>query len=288
MEISKKKQFSVSMFCEGYIGAALFWDYSIYSYFGIGITEYTEYQFPIKQIARYSENRIPDVIKRDLVCFLFLPEHETATPSASSNHGGDLDTLTIVTASAGSTLGALVILLSVLICLKKLANRRRVRRHSSRGRHYSDDDRIAFVAYAGDVHFMLPSYDEAMSQVQRSPPPFEAVVPTGDERLANTNNNEMTADNGILEGAEEGPTVVEAVGTPLYEPSTDSERRINIVSNPLVADEGVSTTQAASTPAGQENGGLSRSESLHSETDSESGSSESRPLIGQADRGVMV
>ena len=44
---------------------AFFWDYSVYSYFGIGITEYTEYQFPIKQIACYSENRIADMIKRD-------------------------------------------------------------------------------------------------------------------------------------------------------------------------------------------------------------------------------
>ena len=44
---------------------AFFWDYSVYSYFGIGITEYNEYQFPIKQIARYSENRIADVIKTD-------------------------------------------------------------------------------------------------------------------------------------------------------------------------------------------------------------------------------
>ena len=44
---------------------AFFWDHSSYSYFGIGITEYTEYQFPIKQIARYSENRIADVIRRD-------------------------------------------------------------------------------------------------------------------------------------------------------------------------------------------------------------------------------
>ena len=45
--------------------SAFFWDYSVYSYFGIGTTEYTEYQFPIEQIARYSENRIADVIKRD-------------------------------------------------------------------------------------------------------------------------------------------------------------------------------------------------------------------------------
>ena len=37
------------------IKGAFFWDYSVYSYFGIGITEYTKYQFPIKQIARYSE-----------------------------------------------------------------------------------------------------------------------------------------------------------------------------------------------------------------------------------------
>ena len=47
------------------IKGAFFWDYSVYSFFGIGITEYTEYQFPIKRIAHYSENRIADVIKRD-------------------------------------------------------------------------------------------------------------------------------------------------------------------------------------------------------------------------------
>ena len=44
--------------CVVFSKAAFFWDYSVYSYFGIGITECTEYQFPIKQIARYSENRI--------------------------------------------------------------------------------------------------------------------------------------------------------------------------------------------------------------------------------------
>ena len=51
----------------------LFWDYSAHSFFRVGITEYTEYQFPIKQIVHYSENRIADVIKRDELA-IFLPK----------------------------------------------------------------------------------------------------------------------------------------------------------------------------------------------------------------------
>ena len=46
-----------------YIKDALFWDYSIDSYSGIGITEHTEYQFPKEQTLCYSEKRIADVTK---------------------------------------------------------------------------------------------------------------------------------------------------------------------------------------------------------------------------------
>ena len=42
---------------------ALFWDYSVDSYFGIRITEHTENQFPEEQTLCYSENRIADVTK---------------------------------------------------------------------------------------------------------------------------------------------------------------------------------------------------------------------------------
>ena len=42
---------------------ALFWDYSVYSYSGVGITEDTEYQFPKEQTSCYSENRIGDVAR---------------------------------------------------------------------------------------------------------------------------------------------------------------------------------------------------------------------------------
>ena len=41
----------------------LFWDYSVYSYSGVGITEHTEYQFPKEQTLCYSENRIGDVAR---------------------------------------------------------------------------------------------------------------------------------------------------------------------------------------------------------------------------------
>ena len=85
--------------------------------------------------------------------------------------------MSIVIATAGSTLGALIVLLTALVCFRRFHRGRRFRRYSLRSRRYSDDDRIAIIAaYSGDVHFILPSYDEAISQVERSPPPFESVV----------------------------------------------------------------------------------------------------------------
>lgn len=242
------------------------------------------------------------------VFLVFLPSPDsTDTPSPIVSNGlkaphrpQEVDTLTIVTASAGSTLGALVVLLSVLICLKRLARRRRIRRHPSRSRNYSDDDRIAFIAtYTSDVHFILPSYDEAMSQVERSPPPFDLVMSQGARRL--TNNNDVTNNETVLDSARETAAGIDnpsaRIDSPSLEHTSDSERQINIVSNPLADGTNGEAVHSQNEGAAGQNeedtsytvvAGLPRSDSCRSDLDSDSGANGSRPLIREAARGVMV
>ncbi|CAH3128057.1 unnamed protein product [Pocillopora meandrina] len=149
----------------------------------------------------------------------------------------ELDKMTIVIASTGSTLGALVVLLAALYCFRQRI--RRLRRPSYRSRRYSDDDRIAFIAYAGDVHFILPSYDEAMSQVERSPPPFESVV-GGAQGSA---NRSTTDSNGNQSTNQSGNTGLNHTATSTNPATEDGDLRtshelaqgqsIRVVSSPL-------------------------------------------------------
>ena len=245
-------------------------------------------------------------VSKCLCCFLGLPSPDSTDHSPLASDGlkaprrQEVDTLTIVTASAGSTLGALVVLLSVLICLKRLARRQRIRRHPSRSRNYSDDDRIAFIAtYTSDVHFILPSYDEAMSQVERSPPPFDLVMSQGARRL--TNNNDVTNNETVSGSARETAAGIDnpsaRIDSPSLEHTSDLERQINIVSNPLADGTNGEAVHSQNEGAAGQNeedasytvvAGLPRSDSCRSDLDSDSGANGSCPLIREAARGVMV
>ena len=149
--------------------------------------------------------------------------------------------MTIVVATAGSTLGALVVLLTALVCFRRFHRSRRFRHSAFRSRRYSDDDRIAIIAaYTGDVHFILPSYDEAMSQVQSSPPSFESVVENrqeGRNQIASNANSQSvdTNERNITANGTDGASEVSrpAASVPEGGPSTGEERLINIVNNPL-------------------------------------------------------
>ena len=149
--------------------------------------------------------------------------------------------MTIVVATAGSTLGALVVLLTALVCFRRFHRSRRFRHSAFRSRRYSDDDRIAIIAaYTGDVHFILPSYDEAMSQVQSSPPSFESVVENrqeGRNQIASNANSQSvdTNERNIpANGTDDASEVSRpAASVPEGGPSTGEERLINIVNNPL-------------------------------------------------------
>lgn len=211
--------------------------------------------------------------------------------------------MTIVVATAGSTLGALVLLLTALVCFRRFHRGRRFRHSTFRSRRYSDEDRIAIIAaYTGDVHFILPSYDEAVSQVQsQPPPPFESVV----QGAEGGGNNNPTVDVASISTSEANDSVA---NTREVGPSTNENQPINIVRNPLVeglhaASETVASDHVMS--ATNECGVHLSEESLDtidivfspnnpsadlasSSSEDDLTSSQSRPLLGNGTRGVML
>ena len=241
---------------------------------------------------------------------------EATTPSPKRD--SELDKMTIVVATAGSTLGALIVLLTALVCFRRFHRGRRFRRYSFRSRRYSDDDRIAIIAaYTGDVHFILPSYDEAISQVERSPPPFESVVEGAqgsDNEPPPSSGNASTRQATNLEAisAPENANSTEPVGdsTSIREHDTIAEQEpIHIVSNPL-ADTASDTRSHVPTadPANETGVNLalnSSDESIDtgdaelwpnrppdrlpsSSSEDDLTSSQTQPLLGNGRRGVIV
>ncbi|XP_068683795.1 complement factor H-related protein 4-like [Montipora foliosa] len=175
--------------------------------------------------------------------------------SAVSMNGGELDKMTIVVATAGSTLGALVIFLTALVCFRRFHRTRRFRHLALRNRRCSDDDRVAIIAaYTGDVHFVLPSYDEAINQVQNRPPPsFESVVPDGQDSREPTDRNTTGHDPGNRAGRNSTPNWTgngAAVGSNPASNTRDSSQRsandqpIDIVRTPNSPSGNLSTSSS--------------------------------------------
>ena len=221
----------------------------------------------------------------------------------------ELDKMTIVVATAGSTLGALVVLLTALVCFRRFHRSRRFRHSAFRSRRYSDDDRIAIIAaYTGDVHFILPSYDEAMSQVQSSPPSFESVVENrqegGNQIASNAKSQSVdTNERNIAANGTDGASEVSrpAASVPEGGPSTGEERLINIVNNPLADSSressettGINHSDNVLLPvedriADNDSSPNLCSESLpSSSSEDDLTSSQTQPLLGNRARGVMV
>lgn len=235
----------------------------------------------------------------------------TTTDNLVSIKSGDneLDKMTIVVATAGSTLGALVVLLTALVCFRRFHRSRRFRHSAFRSRRYSDDDRIAIIAaYTGDVHFILPSYDEAMSQVQSSPPSFESVVENrqegGNQIASNANSQSVdTNERSIAANGTDGASEVSrpAASVPEGGPSTGEERLINIVNNPLADSSressettGINHSDNVLPPvedriADNDSSPNLCSESLpSSSSEDDLTSSQTQPLLGNRARGVIV
>lgn len=215
-----------------------------------------------------------------------------------------------------------MVLLTALVCFRRFHRSRRFRRSSFRSRRYSDDDRIAIIAaYTGDVHFILPSYDEAISQVESlPPPPFESVVqggqdrgnqtaaansvPTGDEAVNHTGPDSSAGDDAANSAVANDT----AVSTREVGSSAAEDQPINVVNNPLAdsASAARETVESSDHVLSAVNEGVNLSqESLDSEIidlspnnpteDLQSSSSEddltssqTQPLLGNSRRGVMV
>lgn len=221
----------------------------------------------------------------------------------------ELDKMTIVVATAGSTLGALVLLLTALVCFRRFHRGRRFRHSTFRSRRYSDEDRIAIIAaYTGDVHFILPSYDEAVSQVQsQPPPPFESVVQgaEGGDNQTPPGNNNPTVDVASISTSEANDSVA---NTREVGPSTNENQPINIVRNPLVeglhaasetvaSDHGMSATNECGVHLSEESldtidivlsPNNPSADLASSSSEDDLTSSQSRPLLGNGRRGVIL
>ncbi|KAJ7374298.1 CUB and sushi domain-containing protein 3 [Desmophyllum pertusum] len=249
------------------------------------------------------------------------PTCQNENPTTSKPRESDLNKMTIVVATAGSTLGALVVLLTALVCFRRFHRSRRFRHSSFRSRRYSDDDRIAIIAaYTGDVHFILPSYDEAINQVERLPPSFESVVEgeqNSGNQLAITSNDSTASQAGSNSAAGDtnsAEQINDSARIRELTPTTE-EQPIHIVSNPL-ADSARDTRAHAPSETVQtadhifssvnERGVNISDESIDTDDDDESSpngppeslpsssseedlsSSQSQPLLGNGRRGVMV
>lgn len=117
-----------------------------------------------------------------------------------------------------------------MVFVRRFHRNRRFRNHSIRSRFYSDDDHVTLIAtYRGDVHFNLPSYDEAMSQVQRDPPPFESVVQSNG--VGPTNNNSPVL--AITDGTSNQGVSDRGNSSAHAQNVNSADQHINIVYNPM-------------------------------------------------------
>ena len=103
--------------------------------------------------------------------------------TTTSKRNASIDTLTIVTGTAGGLLGFLLVIIAFVICQRRRLVRR-MRLAASRRNRTAEDQRM-LIYCSNDFHFFLPSYDEAMRSRPAEPPPFDAVVNEGDGATQN-------------------------------------------------------------------------------------------------------
>ena len=109
-----------------------------------------------------------------------IEKHFFVFTATSSVQHTEQRTVVIVSGTTGAILGALIILVTIVSCQRRL-HYHRMRR--ARQRHRQDQDAFtAFITYHRDVRLMLPSYDEAINQQEQGQPPSyeEPTLPPGD------------------------------------------------------------------------------------------------------------
>lgn len=105
--------------------------------------------------------------------------------TTTTRRNTSIDTLTIVTGTAGGLLGFLLVIVAFVIYQRRKLMRR-MRRATARRMRSSEDERM-LIYCSNDFHFFLPTYDEAVRSRPAEPPPFEAVVNNG-EQTTQTND----------------------------------------------------------------------------------------------------
>lgn len=124
---------------------------------------------------------------------------------ATTKRNPSLNTLTIVTGTAGGLLGLLLVIIAFVICQRRRLVRR-MRLATSRRARTAEDERM-LIYYSNDYHFFLPSYDEAMRARPTEPPPFEEAV-----NSQNDNQNAQSEEDTTAVAIEE-PQVAETQAT---------------------------------------------------------------------------
>lgn len=95
--------------------------------------------------------------------------------NANSQSQNQLNTITIVTASAAAVFGVLLLIV-LLVALQRRRLIHRIRR-AALEREREEGENGGCGVYEATIHFMLPSYDEAVrSKPTTSPPTFEEVL----------------------------------------------------------------------------------------------------------------
>lgn len=105
--------------------------------------------------------------------------------TTSTRRNSSIDTLTIVTGTAGGLLGFLLVIIAFVIYQRRRLVRR-MRRATTRRMRSSEDERM-LIYCSNDFHFFLPTYDEAVRSRSAEPPPFDAVVSNGGDATQTSN-----------------------------------------------------------------------------------------------------
>ncbi|XP_041468940.1 uncharacterized protein LOC121418832 [Lytechinus variegatus] len=126
----------------------------------------------------------------------------TVPPTPEDSSMFNTETLTIVMATTGSILGILVV--TVILTSRQCRSRRHLVPQTyppvlraQLARLHRDPDALALLAVTDDIGVVLPSYDEAVAQIQTAHvPPFQAPSTEGDDSNANDGGENRSSVQG--------------------------------------------------------------------------------------------
>jgi len=161
--------------------------------------------------------------------FTLEPDPKCVSPSqkysngdkSTSTRNASIDTLTIVTGTAGGLLGFLLVIIAFVIYQRRKLMRRMRRATSRRNRSYDDARMLIYCSH--DFHFILPTYDEAINSRSSQPPSFEDV-PTSREQNQESPNQGTTPN---IQGIDENTTSSQDTTEGDYETIENMQNYIN-------------------------------------------------------------